>query len=345
MVMRIKKIIKYGIPAVAWFFAAMIVVEITLRTIVRTPILWSTFDAQMGNIPAAGNVVVWGTEGFGITHYSANSEIATPYTEGDPVIVLGDSHTQALHVNDNEKFVSLAEISLRQDGYHADLHNLGDSGSTIADYVYLAPIIRARYNPKIVVIQISQSDFGQEGFNVNHPNYFVADQNGPVSLVHVPQVVKSLSLASTLQRSFSIVAYGYIRFEEIVGLPKQDQPARFKNGELIDDTFNTMPAQLNELRSAYDGVSVIIILVPQVPKIEGNTLVTNDATYEALLRRAQGISEWKVIDPLPEFQAMIEQGQLPRGFSNTLPGVGHLNASAHRIVGRLLAKQIEEIWH
>ena len=46
---------------------------------------------------------------------------------------------------------------------------------------------------------------------------------------------------------------------------------------------------------------------------------------------------------LPEFQQLLSTGYLPRGFLNTSPGVGHLNKYGNEVVGRLLAKAIEQV--
>jgi len=69
------------------------------------------------------------------------------------VVVIGDSHTEALQVDDAAKFVSVAETELRRRWQLIDLDNLGFSGR-IADYIRLGPAVMSRYRPVAVVIQL-----------------------------------------------------------------------------------------------------------------------------------------------------------------------------------------------
>jgi hypothetical protein len=100
-------------------------------------------------VPPDRSCYVRGTEGFGVTCYFANSEIGTPYRgpEGESIVVLGDSYTEATQVSNAEKYVSVTETMLRERGYNVDLHNLGDSNRALADFVYLAPAVNQTYAP------------------------------------------------------------------------------------------------------------------------------------------------------------------------------------------------------
>ena len=69
--------------------------------------------------------------------------------------------------------------------------------------------------------------------------------------------------------------------------------------------------------------------------------MTDDSEYQRFLamirstiRRFPG---WEVVNPLPAFRSLVERRTLPRGFANSQPGTGHLNAVGHRVVGNLLA--------
>lgn len=129
-------------------------------------------DPDIGKVPMRGTHVLWGTEGYGRTAYSGNGEIATPFTGGPSVVVIGDSHTEALQVDDAAKFISVAETELRRRGQLLDLHNVGFSGGTIAAYVGLGPAVMSRYRPVAVVMQLSSEDFGAETSDADHVNCF-----------------------------------------------------------------------------------------------------------------------------------------------------------------------------
>jgi hypothetical protein len=67
-----------------------------------------------------------------------------------------------------------------------------------------------------------------------------------------------------------------------------------------------------------------------------------DPTHEQLKEFIERYPEITIVDPLPEFQQLASSGRLPRGFFNSEPGVGHLNKDGNEIVGRLLAKAVEQ---
>jgi lysophospholipase L1-like esterase len=50
-----------------------------------------------------------------------------------------------------------------------------------------------------------------------------------------------------------------------------------------------------------------------------------------------------VIDPYPDMLVSISNNQFPRGFSNSLPGVGHFNANGNQIIGKNLAEKLESL--
>jgi len=102
-----------------------------------------------------------------------------------------------------------------------------------------------------------------------------------------------------------------------------------------------VPQQLELLGRAYPDLPVILLLLPFVPRVDTGTVVTDDPEYQRLLatirstiRRFPG---WEVVDPLSAFRSLAERRTLPRGFANSRPGTGHLNAVGHRVVGNLLA--------
>src|SRR5512143_2260774 len=124
-----------------WLMAFLLILELVVRLfVIRLP--YQRDVPYRGYVPVDNSTAIWGIEGYGTTHYLSNGEIATPDQTGTPVVILGDSFTEALQVNDKEKYVSVAETILHQRGIQADLHNLGASGRSLADYVYIAPAIR-----------------------------------------------------------------------------------------------------------------------------------------------------------------------------------------------------------
>ena len=135
--------------------------ELSLRLLVSSPISQVVYDADLGVVPAPNTEIVRGTEGFGITHYVAAGEVYTPAStpNGPSIAVLGDSHTEAVQVNDAEKYPAVAAALLQQAGTPANFHNIAQSGSSAADFVYLATFVQAKLQPQVVVIQVGVQSF------------------------------------------------------------------------------------------------------------------------------------------------------------------------------------------
>jgi len=339
---------RYAFGALAGLAAAVFVLEILVRFLVMGPGTLLTADADIGKVPVKGTHILRATEGYGHTRYAGDGEIATPFEGGDVVVVLGDSHTEALQVDDAAKFVSVAETDLRRRGRTFDLRNLGFSGGTMADYVRLGPSIIARYHPAILVIQLSPADFGPETFDPGHVNHFIRAGDGSLRLMHLDAHVGKPSLGARVKHASALVTYIQVRYLKIAERTSHESATNREGDAAPHEVipFDTVPAQLNLLRHAYPGLPVILLVLPFVPRIESGTIVAADPDYEKLLdimRTAlHDVPEWHVVDPLPQFRELEQRGKLPRGFVNTRPGSGHLNAAGHRIVGDLLAAAIDK---
>src|SRR5215470_4491801 len=94
----------------------------------------------LGLVPAAGATVRWCLEGCGTSHWQADGlRRSAPHDPARPAILaVGDSFTEAFHVNDEETFVSVLERQLRAAGRDVDVLNVGHSAFSAADYLGLA---------------------------------------------------------------------------------------------------------------------------------------------------------------------------------------------------------------
>lgn len=338
----------YFVIALLWVIPVLIVFEVFLRATTLSIAVSYRYDPEWGNETTAGSYTYWGTEGGGLTEYGPDGEVATPYSGGANVVVIGDSFTEALQVDNDEKYVSLAERELRNRGIAVDLRNLGSAGSSIADYVYLAPLVKKRHSPSLVVIQLNRNDFlPQEEYDPGRTNHFERDK-GSLRLVHVPEKPKD-SLLGNLRRAVILLDYGLTRFEQIrAAASKNGSPA----GPAADGEFSARGESdhdsnlllLDALHDAYDGVPVVILPIPSLPpSISGSAGNEEDPEYLALQQAMVTKPGWKVVDLSNAFDPMLRDGRYPRGFSNSLPNEGHLNAEGNRVVGELLADYLEVV--
>jgi hypothetical protein len=314
----------------------------------------------LGVVPVDNAVSVWGVEGYGVTRFLANGEISTPYDSGLSVVVLGDSYTEALQVNDDQKYVSVAENILHERGQEVNLHNLGASGRCIADYVYIAPFIQRTYAPEIIVLQVTETDFTesldisrQNYFSVNgasielvrNPNYYVFDLGlrnmlystglGSLANYKLTPVIKE----QRLRLAMAAAGREQAKKASAAGVDNVPASENLNSNELNSAVIGM---QVNSLKEAYPGVKLVFFLIPSIPAIHEDNLILGDEKDDALAETLGGFSDLPVLFPKDEFIDLYTvDGKLPRGFFNTLPGSGHLNADGNFAAGVALADYLE----
>jgi len=91
---------------------ALTVLEPVLRQIFFFPPAW---DPVLGRIPKPGSAVRWTAEGCGTSHWTVHGirRSAPPAADQPNVVVLGDSFTEAMMVDDEDVFTQRAEVALR----------------------------------------------------------------------------------------------------------------------------------------------------------------------------------------------------------------------------------------
>jgi hypothetical protein len=114
-----------------------------------------------------------------------------------------------------------------------------------------------------------------------------------------------------------------------------------ENKDLKDQA--RLERQLQALQEALPSLPVIVLVLPYEPRVENGSILFSTDQQKNLLVHLRRFKNWHVVDLQPSFDALLAQGTLPRGFSNTQPGVGHLNRHGHDIVGRQLAQEIEAV--
>jgi hypothetical protein len=359
---------RYLVLSPLWCLVALVLVEAILRVTIYNPPFPIARTNWAGDIPAENSAVLWGWEGHATTHYWKWGEIQTPYYDeqiGNEVIVLGDSHTEGLHIEDDLKFPSIAETALRKDGYDADLHNLGRIGLAMADYISWIPAYQSIFQPKAIVVQITKDDF-IEAFHQNQFNYFVLQKNKELKLVQTQDLSHGFNQRVRKQYYFipQIEEIGYERWDLMQKSTKKD-PDQKANPEPTEnpnpgstETTSSKPIesinpevflpeltekQLQILINTSKGTPLILILLPSTPYISGDELQMTESEYDQMKEIIARHPEITIIDPLPEFEKLVSAGHLPRGFFNSEPGKGHLNKYGNEIVGQLLAKAIEQV--
>ena len=316
-----------------------------------------------GIIPVPDSYSVHGLEGFAVTHYLANGEIVTPYQDGVSIVVLGDSTTKAAQVPSHLNYVSLTETALRKRGLHADLHNLGIPGRSIADYVNLAPYVQKEYAPEIIVFQVNPAHFFFAR-DERQPNHFVDLGNGQLDLVvGQPEQNRSLAFRNFISYSGLLTLLDFRLRNMLVphapdlngaGLAGEGQGeteaqlARKNNPQLaLREYGEAILPQIQALQAAYPNSKLVFLVIPYTPTFPSTPdqkIGWISAGDHLLARALFFMGDVYIVYTLDAFQDLYAREHiLPRGTWNSAFNYGHLNAQGHAAVANELTKTLEEL--
>jgi lysophospholipase L1-like esterase len=341
---------RYLLRTLLYFVVFILILEIFVQLfIIKTPKVHVV--PGFGMVPIDNSVGIWGVEGYGITHYLVNGEIRTPYDSGVSVVVLGDSYTEAAQVSDNEKYVSVTERILHDDGFDANLHNFGLSGRSIADYVYLAEKINNLYAPSVLVVQLGASDF-DDSFDLSRPNYFVAE-NGRAKTLHqdnyfhldAQNIIRNSGLGSLFIYRFKNTLDD-LRFKKTPAAPMGNvvDPSAADGDSPVTTEDQKVFMGIRALQSAYAESRILFLVIPTVPDVAGQSVAWVDQDDQWVLSEISKYSDGPLVYPSANFEQLFDTSSIfPRGFFNTLPNYGHLNVEGHQAVARALADSLESL--
>ena len=135
----------------------------------------------------AGASIRWGREGYGVTSIGPHGMIAAkPLGDGPRVLFLGDSFTEALQVDDAEKFTEVCQHIYNQQfpQQPSTTLNFAVSGQGAVQHAADLPGLARVYRPDIVVAQLSVYDFWPADAKRKIPTQpaFLTAQNGVLAI-------------------------------------------------------------------------------------------------------------------------------------------------------------------
>lgn len=329
-----------------WVFAvsaAALTFELALRPIYSIRV---TSDREFGPIIEPGTTVHWRVEGAGTSRWADRGiRGANSSATATRVLVLGDSQTEALMVDDDVVYTAQLETALRHTNPNASVLNAGKSSHSVVDYVRLAPSYTAVFQPSWTIIQVRDSDFGSDAWNQTK-RHFALTSSG-LSIVDVPEPVRHgprLLLWNARQRS-AFIGYGAVRAGRFREAMAHDPPL-FRAGDRAnvapsgDETIADWPidAEFAMLREAWANRLTIFYLPPLDP--EDPSHVTAIGEWLARACAATGTSFVTLGSAFPE---LVARGRTPYGFENTRFNDGHMNPEGHAAAARLLVGEVARL--
>lgn len=271
----------------------------------------------------------WYTEGIAHSHFTPDYVRMTGngvLSNGRVVLIVGDSHVEANQICDGQTMGSVLERGLRTYGEPWNVVQYGWSGADGADLIFEAPMVLAKFNPSYVIAVLTKSDFAHI-------------DTGKSKLIADADVVRAVASdsGSTPGRpaSFSrplpaLLTHSGLLYATLVRVTLDIRPrlmtsqAKGPSGtEYIDDNVALTLAGLRfaygtKLRVLYAPAQLFAPEQPPEPEETKTISVCGQQRMHCVSLRARMLEA-------------LRSGKLSRGFSNTAPGEGHLNAVGHAL--------------
>lgn len=326
---------------------------------------WEWSEELGKDIYPQGSVVHWRTEGWATTRFGkwGISGIAdVDLIEDHRVLIWGDSFVEAFQVNDAEKMPQVVTRKLMESGIISTrAMGIGVSGASSADYYFSMKPYERVCGPVMAHVFIV-SDL--EDYLPDEPSQRLARFISQPEFELVPPATRSKPRMARILRRIhqgrlqamkvlfaDITGAGgtsrlpiWRRIDFRLGPRSRNQPelsvsAATKTEREATESFDYILGRLQSQTSA----PMLFVYCPNVPRMESGVLQRRDNNHHlaAIFRAACERHGIVFVDASTPFINQYERdGTFPRGFPNTRPGVGHLNAHGHSLVGELIAQSL-----
>lgn len=333
---RLRRLASVGV-AVA---LALVTLELVARRYAYIP---RRLDPEFGYI--ATGEARWFREGTGVGHWGARGvrQPSAP-TSGSAkrILVLGDSFTEAAHVNDDEVYTDVLERRLRAAGRKVRVVNAGVTGSTLPYYVHLAASYRRAFSPDWTVVQLNPDDVLAPAF-AKLGTHFERLRDGSLAVRALPAEGRGGPLRRTLRfltGHSALLQNGVLQHKAFVVLAKSFKPFRQtdKPPTAKPEAPGAFPIEqeMQLLSQAFDGRVTVLFISPWADSGPVGGATPTETSIEEACRKL-GLS---FVSTRASFPRLVAAGLFPNGFPNTQPKVGHLNATGHAAVAEVLGQEL-----
>ncbi len=291
--------------SVAGVLLALVAMELVVRQVYHVPV---AFEPGFGTIIRPGATVRWRKEGRGESHWTRFGIRGreAPDLSKSSVLVLGNSFTEALQVDDDEVFTAIVDRRLRRDGIATTVLNAGRSGASAADYAANAP----RDSP--------------------------ASARGPLRTLLSPLVNHFMLLGYG--------HYRIEEFKDAAAAQPPLFRAAATESVTPAPTAPASPAaypiegEMDLLAASYDG-RVTFLFIPHLDFRSPQLVTAAEARFDAHCRQAS----LSCVSLRPGYPELAGRGLSPFGFENSPFNEGHLNQDGHRLAAEALAAELERL--
>ena len=320
--------------------AAGLLFELLARQIYWLPYMQ---HPRLSSILPAGTVARFCREGCARTTWVADG--VRRHAPADPavasVLVLGDSYTEALMIDDERVFSRGIERALEGTEPRVQVLNMGRSGASTPDYAALAAFYLEQVDPRWTVIQLRWAGLEADAFSAGE-THFRRTSDGGVEVVDVPPRPSRINRYLTpIRQGAAFANLVTRRLKEFAGAAAQEPPLFFGgHARPIAEPRPAWPvaAELEAVVRAFGG-RVTLLFIPEFdprdPTATGETERSFDATCAA--------HEWSCVNLRAAFPAFAARREAPAGFPNTRFNWGHMNEAGHVAAGELLGAELRRL--
>lgn len=298
-------------------------------------------DTPNGPSPAGwnpGTVLVHGTEGYGITKIDKNGYLNPDgVLQKDHILCMGSSHTQGKEVAPSEKYTALVNEYFSDGEGQLAAYNIACDGNFLPSLIkHFSAAVTAFPDAAVVTIELSGTDFSAEQMEAAMLGTQYEERGSVVALDARAGIKEKLKIL--VKESMPLLSLMKTKLEtkmtteesESTSLDEQQASLSLRKGIAL-------------LRSEFDG-EILFVYHPQISiETDGSITCIYGVTYETFILVCEE-NDIQVIDMGPLFLQNFEKTKtLPYGFANTTPGVGHLNATGHRLIAEALIERLQEV--
>ncbi len=345
---------------IACFFCSILLAWLITFYFLDSIVPW-VWDDQVRSYVNPPGTYVWKSEGWGATTVGHHGVIGKYRLDVKQLVFWGDSFVEALHVDDRDKMFSQFNLQWSKlDQPSLNSISVGRSGKAVADYYFNIPEYERLYpNVAVHVIVIGNFNDLLPNQDSGHDCQFVSDPTMRFVPVEPPkQKVSKLTTRIKLLLNRLNLQVAWVLYRDLF-IDYKSHSAVLKNlrfnlgpveKEIESDASESKLGKNNYKEIArfhaahFNKVTdkpVIFVYCPTVP-------VINDGDIQFVENRFRFVKEMALdfedngigfVDlSLPFIQHFHKTKRLPRGFTNTIPGKGHLNKDGHYLVAKALVE-------
>ncbi len=329
-----------------WFWGFVVATHITwvaARPLVDSILVRSWNPELEHTTLQPGQTVHWRSEGWGTTKigdYGLPGFSPRDARQPQPTVIAlwGDSQVEGLCVDDAQKIhTQVEELAERNQGLSLQVLPCGRSGTDARDWIARTPNIERQFQPDLHVWLVTEIDDLEAVLRDTppEPSRAMSPWVSRLSAWHTEAFVAAgrnlvLDRATGQRRRLDWRLIPRSSPSPIIYPPPKSDEELLELMQPVASRISEHAAGLNK--------PLVIVYAPAVPFLssvvnETDLLAPKFSAFEASVASSQ----LTILDLRP---ALIDYyhstGQLPRGFNNGFPGLGHLNVAGNQIVAQAI---------